>query len=206
MVRFLHKLEDFQKAHPEFEITLVGHSMGAIVLDELVRQSIGHVFYSNIVYLAGASSARDFQRCVVPYLVAQTLQPTEKRTQFYNLCLHPVNDLRERVWYDVVPRGSLLVWIDDFLSEPATPLDRTMGRWDNIVQAVYTVPPTIAGQVHLKAFSFEEDEAMFLQNPQQHGQFTDVRYWDPTLWTSPPPTGDKSVWSLMATRAKEILP
>src|SRR5205807_7605742 len=99
-----------------YQITLVGHSMGAIVLNELVRRSTTEgVHYDNIVYMAAACSVRDFQRSVVPYMQRHTT------TNFYNLCLHPVNEVRERHAADLVPRGSLLVWIDDMYSNPYTP-------------------------------------------------------------------------------------
>jgi hypothetical protein len=38
----------------------------------------------------------------------------------------------QKKFLDLPPRGSLLVWIDDFLSNPVHEQDRTMGRWTNL--------------------------------------------------------------------------
>ena len=75
-----------------YEVTLVGHSMGTMVLNEWLRRDLlesQHQVYTNIVYMAAACSVRDFSRAVVPYLVAHP------QTQFYDLMLHPLADLRD---------------------------------------------------------------------------------------------------------------
>ncbi len=221
LVRFITQLRKLQREYPDVQITLVGHSMGSIVLNEMVRRSTGRVHYDTIVYMAAAASVRDWQRCVIPYLAAQhpvpstapsTTQPA--LTQFYNLTLHPVDDLRDNEYYDLIPRGSLPVWIDDFLANPVTPFDRTLGRWDNITKAVTVIPSNLQSQIHLKVFSFSQNErdkqlkdartGQRMDNPQMHGQFTQVRYWDPTLWTSPPPLGDGDIWELIDKRKTEL--
>ena len=120
------------------DVTLIGHSMGTMVLNEWLRRDLlesKNLSYANIVYMAAACSVRDFGRAVVPYLLQHA------QTQFYNLMLHPLADLRERRRaFDTPPRGSLLVWLDSFLADPQTPLDRTMGRWDNIISATELIP------------------------------------------------------------------
>jgi hypothetical protein len=92
-----------------------------------------------------------------------------------------VNDLREEHLADAIPRGSLLVWLDDFLTEPNTPLDRTLGRWDNIVEAAYVIRD-VKTQVHLKAFTFNQYGQLEDQSPQQHGDFTLVHFWKDEFW------------------------
>jgi pimeloyl-ACP methyl ester carboxylesterase len=180
--------------HPEngkrpYEITLIGHSMGSIVLNEVLRRS-DDVDYEQIVYMAAACSVRDFQRAVIPYM------EEHPRTVFYNLTLNPGNDVREVEGYEVPPRGSLLVWIDDMFANPYTPLDRTLGRWDNIVEAVYVIPKKLRGRIRLKAFEMylkledapKREEDKYVVSPQKHGDFSACRFWRNSFWepASPP--------------------
>jgi hypothetical protein len=151
--RLASRQKDERFGHPAYEITLVGHSMGSMVLNEALRRQTrreadggDELPVTRIVYMAAACSIRDFSDSVVPFLVAH------KRTRFYNLCLHPTAELIESNAFDIPPRGSLLLWIDDFLTEPSTPLDRTLGRWENIVQVPYVIPGKVRGRVAVKAF------------------------------------------------------
>jgi hypothetical protein len=187
----------------DYQLTLIGHSMGTIVLNEWLRRDLleqRRQAYANIVYMAAACSVRDFSRAVVPYLVQHrpesgSSDPSRAAgTQFYNLMLHPLADLRERDrLFDLPPRGSLLVWLDNFLTDPQTPLDRTLGRWDNIVQATDLIPQAVRGQVTLKAFAlapYDEatpPEGQLDYGPQAHGQFRGKPYWCPEFWKSESP-------------------
>ena len=208
----LHKLQNPANGEKNsYNITLIAHSAGTIVVDELIRRSNGNnydgnalkednksVKYDNIVYMAAACSVRDFQRCVIPYLAAH--RETNRVTQFYNLCLNPVNDLREEHLADAIPRGSLLVWLDDFLTEPNTPLDRTLGRWDNIVEAAYVIRD-VRPQVHHKAFTFNQYAQLVGENPQEHGDFTLVHFWRNPFWQ---PVEDQSMADLIHDKASEL--
>ena len=186
-----------QDAWEQYEITLVGHSMGSIVLNEWVRRNDEDgLYYKNIVYMAAACSVRGFSNSIVPYL-HQHKNPKDMRgtTRFYDLTLHPTADLREKnrpVIGDLCARGSLLVWIDDFLADPATPLDRTLGRWANIVQSAYIIPEDVRGQITIKAMSLDPDDRTCDQqgtapDPQTHGSFRCFPYWQPTFWQADPP-------------------
>jgi pimeloyl-ACP methyl ester carboxylesterase len=170
---------------PRYEITLVGHSMGSMVINELLTKEAdtSDVVFKNIVYMAAACSVRDCARCVVPYLRAHP------RTQFYNLSLHPTADLRERYTQaaDLPPRGSLLVWIDEFLSDPPTTLDLTVGRWDNVLAGIREFPQSIRGQMTLKAFALRNTDEFKLGEPQTHSQFRSQHYWDQAFWQAGPP-------------------
>jgi pimeloyl-ACP methyl ester carboxylesterase len=182
-----------------YQVTLMGHSMGTMVLNEWLRRDLleqRKQFYANIVYMAAACTVRDFSRAVVPYLVqhrpdAKASDPAMARgTQFYNLMLHPLADLRERDrLFDLPPRGSLLVWLDSFLTDPQTPLDRTLGRWNNIIPATDLIPQSVRGQVTLKAFALAADDDVpapgeLDYGPQEHGQFRGKPYWCPEFWES----------------------
>jgi hypothetical protein len=174
-----------------YEITLVGHSMGTMVLNEWLRRDMlkkKQPYYAHIVYMAAACSIRDFSRAVIPYLLQHST------TQFFNLMLHPLADLRERgTLYDLPPRGSLLVWLDDFLTDPQTPLDRTLGRWDNLVNATAVIPQAARKQINLKAFALAPSNkqppppGQPNYGPQEHGQFRGNPYWSPDFWAGQHP-------------------
>jgi hypothetical protein len=82
MAEFAHQLKDFASAHPQVKITLVAHSMGAFIVNDLIART-PDVPYANIVYMAGADSIRDTRASVVPYL------EVHHDTQFFDLTLHP---------------------------------------------------------------------------------------------------------------------
>jgi hypothetical protein len=163
----------------KWEITLVGHSMGTIVLNQMIRNS-GDLPFNRIVYMAGATTVRDYQDSVFPYLRVNL------NAQVYHLTLHPKAEVRERFdpgipYVDLPPRGSLLVWVDDFLSSPETPLDRTVGRFENLVTAVHNTPDDLRGRIHIKAFGVGGD----VRAPQKHGDFTaNLKFWKPECWWS----------------------
>ena len=75
-------------------IVMIGHSMGAIVVNELL-QLFPDLPYEFLVYMAGAASVRDTSRAVTPVLVDNL-----GCTKFYGLMLHPMNEAREsnRLW------------------------------------------------------------------------------------------------------------
>jgi hypothetical protein len=173
-----------------YQLTLIGHSMGTMVLNELLRRQrqretadggdASAVPVTNIVYMAAACTVRDFRDSVIPFME----EPNHRGVRFYNLSLHPTAELLETNDGDLPPRGSLLCWIDDFLSEPATPMDCTLGRWVNLVGMPYVIPPELRGRCSIKAFDLlrDPDTGPGLQDPQRHGDFTSCNYWDPHFW------------------------
>src|SRR6266542_666383 len=74
-----------------YSITLVGHSMGTILANEIIRTH-PDLPYSRIVYMGAACSISDFEKSIVPYLQSRT------NAHFYNLTLHPVAEAREVQW------------------------------------------------------------------------------------------------------------
>jgi pimeloyl-ACP methyl ester carboxylesterase len=196
---FLRRLQDMVDQHggPEaWDITLVGHSMGTIVLNQMIREfglktvtssdgkssTTGVALpFNRIVYMAGAATVRDYQDSLFPYL------RENQNTRMYHLVLHPKAEVRERFdpgipYVDLPPRGSLLAWVDDFLSAPETPLDRTVGRFENLLSAVHNTPDELLGRVHIKAFGAGRD----VRAPQKHGDFTEhLKFWKSECWWSP---------------------
>jgi len=169
-----------------WDITLVGHSMGTIVLNQMIRD-FGDLPFNNIVYMAAATTVGDYEKTVFPYL------KNKEKARMYHLTLHQKAEVYERVdtpipftgvtipYFDIPPRGSLLVWIDDYLSNPEIPLDRTVGRFDNLMVAIHDTPDDLRGRISIKAFGVGNDR----KEPQKHGDFTDgFTFWRPACWSA----------------------
>lgn len=193
---------------PPPPITIIGHSMGAIITSEALARFEG-LPLANVVFMAAACTVNDFKLKVVPYLQHQP------SCRFYNLCLHPYNETGEREPYDyveVTPRGSLLVWIDSLFDNPIAEDDRTMGRWENAILAADWLPANSRGRVTIKGFGRDrrfaplsdtgvvpfpyavDQTGPLLIEPNKHGVFSsygravrpDYRFWRPYFWTAEP--------------------
>jgi pimeloyl-ACP methyl ester carboxylesterase len=186
---FITRLRDYIESNggkEKFEVVLVGHSMGAIVINHILREQPS-LPVTNIVYMAAACTIKDYEDSVFPYL------RSHPKTHIYHLALHRIADVRDRTTafgfgvLDLPPRGSLLVWIDNFLSDPKTYRDRTAGRTENFVTALGDMNEwkDIAPRVHFREFSVGGE--FNGTDPQHHGDFGKVTYWDPECW-KPNPT------------------
>ena len=174
-----------------YEITFVGHSMGAIVLNKLFteyrRQLIETRAIRNIVYMAAACSINSGVNAIKPLLLAYNTNngssngssgtpPPRPTLRFYNLTLNRVAEISERNAAGLAPCGSLLDNIDDHLESPDTPLDRTLGSEVNILSAV---------EVFQEVFAFCEFKSfdrMPGHYPTGHGQFHLCPFWRHTFW------------------------
>jgi pimeloyl-ACP methyl ester carboxylesterase len=179
------------RSSDSYELTLMGHSMGAIVINELLLQ-YPDLPVSNIVHMGAASSVGAVNSAVIPYLSAH------RDTRFYNLSLNPMAENRENALkFFLIPHGSLLVHIDNMFEQHASFLDRTSGRWENIIQATHLFPDSVRSQVTLKCFpvknhsraiTHQADEQqptaqkLRVFQPQKHGQFDDDVYWLEDFW------------------------
>ncbi|HXT40415.1 MAG TPA: hypothetical protein VN887_10365 [Candidatus Angelobacter sp.] len=181
--RLMQRLEDLIAADSanHYEITLIGHSMGAIVANEIIR-SHPRLPFVNLVYMGAACSVSDFERSVVPYL------SQSNSTRFYNLTLHPVAEAREAQWslLDIPPRGSLLEWIDNYLSTPRTIPERTLGKWDNVIATTALIPQSVASRIQIKAFDVGPRSELPADNPQKHAEFSEVEFWKDQFWRIKP--------------------
>jgi hypothetical protein len=195
----------------------MGHSMGAIVLNEIIRRYGEDLPISNIVYLAAACSIRDYQDTVWPYLKSRQRENQQemflksklvaqwthcasddttcasgnpprdfyqRRPQVFHLMLHPQAEAQDnipKIWsiLNPFPRGSLLVWLDGFLMNPATPLDLTLGRFTNLMRTADFTPKTLRSQISFTVFKNGEES----YTPQHHEGFAeDIKLWNPDCW------------------------
>lgn len=170
--------EGGQLSDKNWEITLIGHSMGGIVMNRILNRYPG-LPIKNIVYMASAATVRDYEESALPFLQANA----DKAIRIFHLVLNPVAELRERSKYaDLSPRGSLLVWIDNFLSKPNTLEDRTMGRFSNITRALAATPAVLKPKISLTVFGVGKRAPACL--PQRHGDFSDPKrsFWEEDFW------------------------
>lgn len=183
LARFLDKLSAFLAARDEnWQISVVGHSMGAIITNKIIGRYNGVLPIRNVVYMASAARVKDYKSSAFPFL------RDNPYSRVYHLVLHPVAELRERYAktdlkvLDAAPRGSLLVWIDNFLSKPNSMEERTAGRFANITRAMASTPSDLKPRVHLTVFGagrLERDQ------PQKHGDFSKpdiLEFWREESW------------------------
>lgn len=112
---------------------------------------------------------------------------------FYNLSLDESAEAEE---YDydafyyvgiISPRGSLLDWIDDMYETPSDFLERTMGKWKNVVavREFFTSNGAASVKDHLHFQKFD----LACDSPKRHGELASTErgcaapvYWDPKYW------------------------
>ena len=192
-------------------VTAIGHSMGTIVLNELVPKFPG-LPYKNIIYMGAATSIRDFDRSmnsIIRLVHARNHRGQETDDDdihFYNLMLHPLVEARELSGYGTLPAGSLLEWIDTMYEGPETIADRTLGKWRNVRRAshfflgdlgehsTFRVFGRGRGTQHEKsacaAAGFGNENCSngscrpWPINPEKHGEFNDLNFcfWHPAFW------------------------
>lgn len=156
-------------------ITLIAHSMGAAITNEFLQYAQGRLAFENIVYMAPACSVRDFSDAVVPTL------KDDSAVRAYVLTLHPKVEVNEKTGWGFLPRGSVLEWIERFIDPPPAHLDRTLGKFENVMRALHVFPPEVRDRIHIKAFAFDEADP---RKPCKHVHFNDpmMRFWESTFW------------------------
>lgn len=191
--RFFQRLRCELQREPlagRVEVHFYGHSMGAIVGDELLGR-FPDLPYRRIVYMAAADSIREFSNAALPII-----EDEARGVEFYNLMLHPMAEAREMHGYGAVPQGSLLEWIDEMFEGPRSPDDRRMGKWDNIRGAHQYFPPSAMPRMTFRVFPLREatperfgSECAVMANPEdierplrrchpiEHGEFNHYSFW-----------------------------
>ncbi|HSN65186.1 MAG TPA: hypothetical protein VLS94_01040 [Fusibacter sp.] len=188
---FLEKLNQPQ-IKTGINITLVGHSMGAIVVNKIILLE-PNLPYKKIIHLASADSINNLFNIVVPYIdydiekckkSGPSSDCNEQTVKFYSFMLDPDNENREESWSGLLPSGSLLTWIDEMYTSPETVFDRRSGRWDNIKKVIPYLPADVKWNMHFKILGIKGTEKCTNEKncPQKHGDFDEIRFWDKTTW------------------------
>lgn len=122
-------------------VTLVGHSMGALVINRLLQIADDPSFppgspplpVDRIIYLVPACSINEAEQLLMPYL------DRHPGTHFWLFTLNRRDESREiplNGWAIFVPRGTLLTWIDTFLENEAGPGEGRFG-WVKYLEEYY---------------------------------------------------------------------
>jgi hypothetical protein len=180
-------------------ITIIGHSMGAIVACELL-QRFHALPVDNVVFEAAACSVANFKTNVIPFLEEQNLRTqiatlegkdpvNVVKTHIYNVCLHDDAENAEKNpgELDLSQRGSLLTWVDTLYQSPESENDRTLGRWVNAILATDDFPSDVLDRITIKEFgrdrvrerhpnvpiyTVEDDGRPKIAEPTKHGEMT----------------------------------
>ncbi|MCA1733656.1 MAG: alpha/beta hydrolase, partial [Acidobacteria bacterium] len=179
----------------DWEVTLIGHSMGTIMANHMLAEFGEELDVDKIVYMAAACSVGEYESTVLGYM------KRHPATEMYHVTLHPFAEIRDQYAMEIPPSGSLLVWVDNFLSNPSTPRDRTAGRFANLMPALPATPASLRSRIHVKTFGV--GAALSSTDPQGHGDFylfagplteyeknngevserdPAIRFWRPEFW------------------------
>jgi hypothetical protein len=148
------------------ELTLLGHSMGAMVSDRILATLSKDLTFKHIIYMGAANSIADFKLSVIPYL------RDHSQSKFWSFALSEQDERNEKYHpaLDFVMRGSLLVWIDLLLERAYGLPQRRFGReanqdWLNIdSDDVWN---------RICRISFSGNRAR-TEEPRKHGDFTNA--------------------------------
>ncbi len=194
LLRLLDRIREEQcDVNGCLKIDLVGHSMGGIIANHILRRAVAEdpaapktPAFDRVAFMASAASLREYVDGALAYSASR--EPQE-RPEIFNLTLHETAEATERhphfgvlPWQvlDLTPPGSLLVWIDDFYEHPETLMDTTAGRFLNLMHAEQLTAPDLRHLVSYKAFP--EGDMASPQDPGKHGDFGSLRFWDPEFW------------------------
>lgn len=165
------------------EVTLVGHSMGTIVLNRMLTRYQHPLLVSkaikNIVYMAAACSVSEAHESVVPFIFESGVSKRH-RINFYNLTLNRVAEISESALSGFAPYGSLLEYIDHHLENPETLLDRTLGSEVNVWAGLGAFS---RARAYCQFKSFDRRPGCV---PSQHGDFNACPYWRSEFWNITP--------------------
>ena len=152
-IRYLQSIQqldtDGNRGKPAIPVrlTLVGHSMGTMILNRLLPAietmlpppQTDQVTLQHIVYLAAAAPIDELDQMLVPFLKErlpkENLLPEKQKTNFWMFDLNRRDEAREVAlngWAFIMPRGTLLAWIDTFFESSTTVGQKTQGRIENM--------------------------------------------------------------------------
>ena len=175
-------LKRWSQKNVNMPVTLIGHSMGTIVVANILAKH-SNMNVSNVVFMGAAAPLKSLENIVSPWLI----QPAHANAEFYNLSLDPDRETSERNAWDFGPRGSLLNWIDEIFADINSFKDRTAGDWRNISRTaaeIFSSPEAtpaapigkpLSKRVHLTRFGTTH-------GPQKHGDFDTFCFWRKSFW------------------------
>lgn len=174
-----------------FEITLIGHSMGAFILNSLINTHLDSLvenqILKNVVYMAAASTIEETALTIRNLFNAYDNREIEfeQWPQVSNLMLNRVAEVSEMMFAGLVPSGSLLVWVDEIYQRPSHPAGRTIGAEVNIYSALPYIQQQL-GPYYTNKITFKSFDRTRGSKPALHGEFNDGKFWHPSFWTLNP--------------------
>jgi hypothetical protein len=186
---FFEKLFIFANKNPglNIELTLVGHSMGTIAINNLLNKYqedwISSNILSTIVYMAAAANIEETLSALKP-----VLKNKKSNIPFYNLTLNRVAEIAESYAYGLAPSGSLLVSIDKYHDMPEHHLKRTFGSENNIQSSLSTILDEfreIDSCITFKSFNSvkPDQDKILMTEPEKHGDFGLLPFWRKKIWS-----------------------
>ena len=172
MAMFLTELGKTIDDHPQLDIKvdIISHSMGAMIANEVILTS-PDLPYRDLVFMAPACSVRKFAEIVSP-LIRRRLPEVHA----HELTLHPKLEAVQSDLWGYSPVGSVLEWLEGFLTPPNTYLDRFLGKWDNVLRTLHIFGDDVRPNIHIKAFPYDPKNR---KKPYRHVHFNDedIGFW-----------------------------
>jgi hypothetical protein len=174
--RFLERLLTYVKNDGKSEVILAAHSAGAVVANIVVANFGDRLPITNLVYMAPA--------CTIDELMAggklASFLAKHPKSQLHILTLNEVAEFSQKFVFDLAPRGSLLVWLDEFIQPKHSEFrGHMLGRARNLRLHAHLIPCAIQPQVHITAYA--EDPAG-PPHPQTHSAIGGIEYWHEANW------------------------
>ena len=98
-------------------------------------------------------------------------------------------DANQMMAFGLLPRGSVLRWIDLYFTDPLTSNDHCLGIWYNAIYSMPRLLGTVQKQCVIKVFGIHDPatNTIDINMPQDHTDFSNpkLRFWEPEFWQLP---------------------
>ncbi|MEL6613646.1 MAG: hypothetical protein AAFQ53_16235, partial [Bacteroidota bacterium] len=87
---------------------------------------------------------------------------------------------KEAMFYGLVPHGSLLVYVDDYLTSHHSVEEGTLGTWNNLMRALLTlrIEDDVKRLLHVKMLPWDGSATT-------HGGVDEIDFWRESVLTAP---------------------